>query len=571
MLRELRVKNFAIIDFLNIEFSPGLIIFTGETGAGKSIIIEALSLTLGSRVSPDDIRSGEEKGYVEALFDVSKEPFLKKRLKELGLEIENGELIFKRIFSSSAKSKSYINNHLVTQNLLTEAGKRLVDIHGQHQHQTLLHPENHIDIIDSYGKLLGKRDKLADGYHEYLGLKKELSDLKRKSRERLQREDLIRFQIKEIDEAGINSGEDAKLKEEKNILAHSEKLFEGSKECYNLLYAEEGSVIERLGRIINNLQKMAEIDKSLKDLLKDGENSLVQLEELSTVLRDYEKSLEFNPERLEEIDDRLALLNSLKRKYGSTIEEILEHRKSLDKELSSMAHTDQRIEEIKERLGNLEDKLRTKALELSKERRTFAKKIEQEVKKELKELSMNTVGFRVSFSQEKDEEGFIEWEKEKVRLFENGIDSIEFLFSPNVGEELRPLSKIASGGELSRIMLALKGILSRDDNIPIMIFDEVDSGIGGKIAEIVGAKLKKVSRGHQVFCITHLPQIASQGNHHFKVEKEVQNKRTVARIAELGKKEKIEEIARMSGGKEITETTRKYARELLDTSKNKSL
>lgn len=565
MLRELRIKNFAIIDFLNIEFSPGLIIFTGETGAGKSIIIEALSLTLGGRVSPDDIRSGEEKGYVEALFDISNDSLLKKRLKELGIEAEDGELIFKRVFSSSGKSKSYINNNLATLNLLSDIGKRLVDIHGQHQHQTLLYPENHIDIIDSYGKLLEKRDKLSERYHEYQRLKKELEELTRKSRERLQREDLIRFQIKEIDEAGINPGEDTQLKEEKNILAHSERLFEGSRQCYDLLYAEEGSVIERLGRIMSNLQEMAEIDKSLKDLLKDGESSLVQLEELSTVLRDYEKSLEFNPGRLAEIDDRLALLSSLKRKYGSTIEEILEYRKSLDRELDSIVDSDERIGEIKERLKTLENELGADALKLSRERRNVAQKIEAEVKKELKELSMNSVGFLVRFCHERDEEGFIQWEKERVRLSEKGIDNIEFLFSPNVGEELRPLSKIVSGGELSRIMLALKSILSRDDNIPVMIFDEVDSGIGGKTAEIVGAKLKKVSREHQVFCITHLPQIASQGDHHFKVEKGIQNKRTVARIGELNQKEKVEEIARMSGGKEITETTRKYAKELLDT------
>ncbi|HUU50790.1 MAG TPA: DNA repair protein RecN [Nitrospinota bacterium] len=564
MLRELRIKNFAIIDLLNIEFDPGLIIFTGETGAGKSIIVEALGLTLGSKISPDDIRSGEDKGYVEALFDITKEAPLKKRLEEIGIQTEDGELILKKTFSSSGKSKSYINNNLVTLTVLSEVGKRLVDFHGQHHHQTLLHQENHIDIIDSYGKLLSRRDKLTQDYIQYCKLKRELDHLAKDNRERIQREDLIRFQMKEIDEAGLKTGEDTRLKEEKNILANSEKLYESSQELYELLYSSEGSIIEQLGKITNILHKMVDIDKSLKDALKDGENNLVQLEELSRTLKDYEKSLEFNPERLTELDDRLALINSLRRKYGSTIEEILRYRESLDEELDRIVHHDQKIFEIKKRLKELEDELRKAALKLSRERRKIALKIEGEVKKELKELGMDRVAFRVRFSHSLDEDSFIKWEGNSVSLKEKGIDNIEFLFSPNLGEELRPLSKIASGGEISRMMLALKSILTRDDNIPIMVFDEVDSGIGGRIAEIVGLKLKKVSRGHQVFCITHLPQIASQGDYHFKVTKEIQNKRTIATIKELTSREKVEEIARMSGGKKITETTRKYAKELLD-------
>lgn len=432
MLRELRIKNFAIIDFLNIEFDPGLIIFTGETGAGKSIIVEALSLTLGSRTSPDDIRSGEDKGYVETLFDISKEVLIKKRLEEIGIQSEDEELILKRTFSSSGKSKSYINNNLVTLTVLSEVGKRLVDFHGQHHHQTLLHQENHIDIIDSHGKLLSKRDILTQDYIQYCKLKKELDHLTTNDRERIQREDLIRFQMKEIDEAGLKIGEDKRVKEEKNILANSEKLYESSQELYHLLYSSEGSVIEQLGKIINTLQKMAEIDKSLKDTLKEGENNLVQLEELSMTLKDYEKSLEFNPERLAELDDRLALINSLKRKYGSTIEEILRYRESLDKELDSIINHDQKIEEISNRLKELESELRRAALKLSRERRKIALKIEGEVKKELKELGMDRVGFRVRFSHSSDEDGFVQWEGNSVSLREKGIDNIEFLFSPNL-------------------------------------------------------------------------------------------------------------------------------------------
>jgi DNA repair protein RecN (Recombination protein N) len=563
MLKELIVRNFAIIDFLDATFKPGLIIFTGETGAGKSIIIEALSLALGSRISPEDLRSGEGEGHVEALFDMGLEA-LRKKLEEHGIEAEEEELIIKRVFSSSGKSKAYINNNLVTLSVLSEIGKMLVDIHGQHQHQTLLHPENHIDIIDSYGKLLDRREGFRRKYFEYNELKNELSRLARNQRERIQKEDLIRFQIKEIDDAGLQPDEDRQLKEEKNILANAEQLFESTKECYENLYAAEGSVIEKLGRVVSILQKMSGIDPSLKENLKEGEGSLVQLEELARSLTGYEKSLEFDPGRLQAIDDRLDLLNTLKRKYGPTPEDISRFRDEIERELDGIVHYDERMKEIGNRLKEIEDDLKQEALFLSKERKEAAKKIETEVKKELKELAMGAVRFEVGFSHMPDEEGFIEAEGKKVALKDKGIDIVEFLFSPNVGEELRPLSRIASGGELSRTMLALKGILSRSDNIPVMIFDEVDAGIGGKTAEIVGLKLRRISKGHQVFCITHLPQIACQGDHHFKVEKVVKDKRTVATIRELGAKEKVEEIARMSGGKEITETTRKYARELLE-------
>lgn len=564
MLKQLRTKNFAIIDLLDVAFEDGLLIFTGETGAGKSIIIEALSLALGSRVSPDDLRSGEESGYVEALFDCEGLDAVKTQLEEYGIENQGEELILKRVFSSSGKSKAYINNNLVTLSALTEIGKKLVDIHGQHQHQTLLHPENHIDIIDAYGKLLEKRDRLGQDFSTYHERKKELEKLSTDERERAQREDLIRFQMKEIDEADLKEEEDATLKEEKNILLNSELLFENTRECYDLIYSSEGSVIEKLGKIIQTFYKMAEIDPALTNTLKEGESSMAQLEELSRTLLDYEKSLEFNPERLQEIDDRLDLINTLKRKYGPTIGDVLKLREELDRELDTIMHHDERIQEIGKELKGLEDTLKKNALELSERRAETAKKIESEVKKELKELGMGSVRFQVGFGSFPDDEGFIERDGKKVGLRDKGIDNIEFLFSPNVGEELKPLSKIASGGELSRMMLALKGILSKSDNIPVMVFDEVDAGIGGRIAEIVGLKLKKISRGHQVFCITHLPQIACQGDSHFRVTKEVAGKRTVARIKELEKKEKIEEIARMSGGKEITETTRKYAKELLD-------
>jgi len=473
-------------------------------------------------------------------------------------------MIIKRTFSSSGKSKAYINNNLVTLSVLSDIGKMLVDIHGQHQHQTLLHPENHIDIIDSYGKLLDRREEFRRKYIEYNELKSELVRLAGNQRERIQKEDLIRFQIKEIDDAGLKPDEDTALKEEKNILANAEQLFESARECYEDLYAAEGSVVEKLGRIVSILQKMSAIDPSLQENLREGESGLVQLEELARSLTHYEKSLEFDPGRLQEIDDRLDLINSLKRKYGPTLEDVSLFRDGIEKDLDNIVHYDERMKEIENRLKVIENGLRQEALFLSKKRKEAAEKIETEVKKELKELAMGAVRFEVGFSRIPDEEGFIEAEGKKVALKEKGTDTVEFLFSPNVGEELRPLSKIASGGELSRTMLALKGILSRSDNIPVMIFDEVDSGIGGKTAEIVGLKLKRISKGHQVFCITHLPQIACQGDHHFKVEKAVKDKRTVATIRELGAKEKVEEIARMSGGKEITETTRKYARELLE-------
>ncbi len=562
MLQEIRITNFAIIENLAIEFHSGLNVLTGETGAGKSIIIDALNLILGGRADTDTIRSGASTATVEACLKLDDSKTL-SLIADLGIEVEAGQVIIKRIISNSDKNRTYLNNSNLTVAALSKIGDRLIDIHGQHDHQSLLHPETHVDLLDHYGKLLTDRDAFAEQHTAYQKTVQTLAQMQTNQGERLQRQDLLNFQIGEIDQAGLSVGEDDELKNEKNKLNHAEKLHQSVQNALDLLADTDGSALELLGRVDRELQGLPEIDPALETQAQRGQTAYLEAQELAEELRDYQRTIEFNPARLEEIEDRLAEINGLKRKYGNDIATILEYRETIGSELEALSLGEESMDALKAEIETRQKELAKLAVDLAKKREQAAEKLKKDVEKELRDLSMKHVQFGMRFEYEPDPEGFTTYKNKKTRTHANGIGEIEFLFSPNPGEELRPLAKIASGGEISRVMLALKSILNDQDPVPVMVFDEVDSGISGGVAEKVGNKLKKISQHKQIFCITHLPQIAGMADSHYRVHKTVSGKRTRSTIIEMDYEHRVEEIARMSGGEKITETTLKHAREMI--------
>ncbi len=562
MLKELKIYNYAIIENLSVEFHPGFNTFTGETGAGKSIIIEALNLVLGGRGDPDSIRSAEKSATVEALFEV-KDPKTLQMVRDLGIEVDQGQVIIRRVLSKSSKTRSYLNDNNITLAALSRLGNRLVDIHGQHHHQALLHSENHVEWLDLFGKLTDDKNRFKSQFDEYHSKVQNLKKLELSENERLQRQDLLNFQIQEIDQINPVIGEDEELTAGRNRLRHGEKLTQSLKRLQEILSDSEGSIVDRLGIANNELESLIEIDPSLEKQAERGRTSYFEIQELAEELRDYSRSLEFSPTRLEEIEDRLAELNGLKRKYGNDIAAILEHREKIGAELDTISGGQEKIDELKTELEELGSILSALSTDLADKREQAAKRMQKIVEKELRDLSMNQARFAVNFQYPPDPDSFAVYKNKKVKVSLNGIGASEFFFSSNPGEELRPLAKIASGGELSRVMLALKSILNDQEATPTMIFDEVDSGISGKVAEQVGVKLKKIAKEKQVFSITHLPQIAGMASAHYLVHKAVKGKRTQTMILELDYEHRVEEIARMSGGEKISATTLRHAKEMI--------
>lgn len=551
MLKELKIKNLAIIENLTVRFDRGLNILSGETGAGKSIIVDALGLALGDRAQSDLIKSGEKEATVQAYFEM--EDY--KSFPDIGIDISEG-LVLRRTLSSGGKSRAYINDSMVTLQTLSEIGKSLVDIHSQHEHQSLLTSEKQRMLLDSYGKLDPEKEKVASFFSEVQTLKTEYNELKGKIKERAHRLDLLKFQINEINTAALGSGEKETLEEEKKILANMNKLIEWTETAYSLLYDSEGSCTERLSKVTAQLREICSIDGSMEDTLKMLESAKPLIEDASINLREYRDRYDFEPGRLETVEDRLELIKRLEKKYGDGVEAILKYRDDAEEELKGLEFSDERLAELEEELISREKNLLEAAQTLSEKRKKTARKIEELIENILKELAIGKAEFRIDIRQETGDDG-------RYKISSHGIDRIEFLFSANPGEQLKPLSKIISGGELSRVMLALKSILADVDNVPVLIFDEVDAGIGGKTAESVGKKLDMISEKHQLLCITHLPQIASFGDFHMKIEKRNKNNKVYVEVKELYGKERQDEIARMLSGK-ITEISLKHAGELLE-------
>jgi len=557
MLMELRIKNLAIIDELDITFSRGFNVLTGETGAGKSIILNAVHLLLGDKATEELIRSSEEEASIEALFDISGNKGVQGKIREkIPKAAESGEddaLLIRRLISRSGRGRTFINGNLATLGMLSEIGEELLTIYGQHEHQTLQQVETHIDILDEFGSLLELRAVLQNRFDEFNSVSEAVRRIREEREKRLKDRELMAFQSREIETSGIQPGEEETLREEKRILTHAKKLAEFANLSEEALYGEEGSVIGRIQTILRQGRDSVEIDPSLGPLLKGLESALIQLEESALALRDYSKRVEFNPVRVEEIENRLAEIDGLKRKYGSSVREILLFKEKVDEALRSMTSDEERLTQLEQALDPLRQEVNMLAGRLSAERKKIALDLKKSVEKELSSLGMKRTTLDVHFSPNP--------------LSSKGTDRVEFLLSPNVGEEPKPLARIASGGELSRIMLAMKRILARVGGRQVLVFDEVDSGIGGAVAEVVGRKLRDLSRQHQVVCVTHLPQIASFADTHHSVRKEVKGGRTVTQVDRLEKAAVVDEIARMMGGVTVTEKTRAHAKEMIDNAK----
>jgi DNA repair protein RecN (Recombination protein N) len=557
MLIELRIKNFAIIDELNLSFSKGFNILTGETGAGKSIILNAVQLLLGDKAIEELIRSSEEEASVEALFDISENRGVKEKIKEKGQRLhgmgEEDSLLVRRVISRTGRGKAFINGSLATLGMLSEVGEELLSIYGQHEHQSLQRVETHVDILDEFGGLLNLRKEFQELFQKFATLSEEVKRIREEKEKRARERELMAFQSREIEGAGVRIGEEEALKDERRVLAHAKKLTDFANASEEMLYSNEGSAIERIQSILTQGRDVVAIDPSLSQPLKSLEGALIQLEEVAIALRDYSKRIEVNPMRIEEIEGRLEEIDRLKRKYGATEEEILRFKERVDEALKSFTSDEERLSQLESGLGPLREEMTTLAKRLSKERKRVASELKRSVEKELASLGMKKTTFEVRI--------------EDMSLSPKGTDRVEFLISPNVGEEVKPLAKIASGGELSRIMLAIKRILAKVGGTQVLVFDEVDAGIGGAIAEVVGRKLRELSRHHQVICVTHLPQIACFADKHHSVKKEVRAGRTVTVVDPLEKEAIVDEVARMLGGVKVTEKTRAHAKEMIENAR----
>lgn len=553
MLAELTIRNFAIIDALNVSFSAGLNILTGETGAGKSIIMGAVSLLLGDRASIDMIRSAEDTATVEALFHLQDGDGLRDKLAAWGMG-GNEELLVRRVISRSGKNRVYINGNLANLTMLAELGESLINICGQHEHQLLLKEENHIDILDAFGENMGLRGDYEALYGRFQSLKEQRRSLEAVNRRREEREDFLRFQIREIEEAELLSGEDIILAEEKAVLMNVQKLMERAAAAHDILYGRERSLLEELKGVIAAIGDIKKIDSRLKIKEPDLEDSYYRLEDAAYVLRDYAGELSFDGGRLEHIEDRIELIHKLKRKHGPTLAEVIEKKMDLEEELKGIVSIGEALEEIDVTIKDVYKDMKKKARELSEARHAAARRLKKDIEREIHALRMKAAIFEVVFKEE---------DKSGNSFTPKGMDRIEFHLSANPGEIPKPLQRVASGGELSRVILAMKHVLARTGSVGTMVFDEVDSGIGGATAEIVGKKIKDVAGRHQVLCITHLPQIACFGDRHYLVTKAIAGDRTLTTVRVLSDEERIEEITRMLSGLEMTDTTRSHAREML--------
>ncbi|MBI3810711.1 MAG: DNA repair protein RecN [Nitrospirae bacterium] len=555
MLRELRIQNFAIIDRLEIQFHEQLNALTGETGSGKSIIVDSVDLLLGGRASSEQIRTGCDEAVLEAAFQVPAAGLIADQLHEMDLPLEKGDdLIIRRVLTRAGKSRAQVNGRLVTITQLQQLGNLLVDIHGQHEHQSLLKPEQQLYLLDAFGKLLHLREDCHLAYRAFQKVRDELVELTIRERDRFQQEDLLKFQVQEIGSAQLTPGEDARLEQERNILSNAERLAVLADEAYQGLYSSDGAILSQLSRVESLIAELVRTDDRMKDLTEYGSGATAQLQEIAGRLRDYKEGIEYDPKRLEQIEDRLHLIASLKKKYAPVIEGILTFHQKAQDDLATLSSRDERLKTLQSALGQGRSKCADLAERLTKERMRAARSLEKKVENELAQLKMGRTTFEIRIDTQAGMDAF----------GPTGADAVEFLVAPNAGEALKPLARIASGGELSRIMLSLKSILAAVDRVPTLIFDEVDAGIGGGVAEVVGQRLKELARHRQVLCVTHLAQIASQAATHFTVEKMMSDGRTVTKVKRLEKKDRVEEIARMLGGRELTATAFKHAREMLD-------
>jgi DNA repair protein RecN (Recombination protein N) len=563
MLQKLHIKNFVLIEDQEIDFGVGLNILTGETGAGKSIIIDAISAILGAKVTTDKIRTGCDRAVIDSIFDISKLSIVKDMLHDSGLEADEEFVSIKRELYANGKGRCFINSTQVPVAKLKEIGDYLLTIHGQNEHVTMAKTSAHRELLDAYAENEYLLRKVESLYHELASLKEKILSSEMDEKERNRRIEYLSYAINEITEANLTPNEEEELKEESQILSNAENLFEKMNSASALLKADRGALVQ-LEKIEQFMTQAAEIDPDISDELERFRTALYSLEDTGAFLRGYEESIDFSPERLNEIEERLSLISMLKKKYGNSIDEILSFLENAENELDSIQNIDAEREMLQDSYRKLVELTRDAALELSSERKEAAVHLEREVMAELEDLNMKGTLFKIFISQDIDDNGEIESGGKTYALYVHGLDKIEFMLAANQGESMSPLRKAASGGEMSRIMLAIKKVLLDRDIVDSLIFDEVDSGISGKTAEQVGLKLKSLSAERQVFVITHLPSIAAMSDNHFIVKKTIENDRTITQVISLGEKDKRHEIARMMAGENVTDTTLKQAEELIN-------
>lgn len=555
MLQELSIKDFAIIDEIQISFQPKMTVLTGETGAGKSIIIDALGLLAGGRGSTEFIRKGEKKAIIQGLFTLPREANTYNILEEYGIDSEDGQIILQRDLYRGGRNICRINGMMVNLATLRKVGETLIDIHGQNEHQELMKPENHIDLLDEYDKKTSQlRNQYQVVYQNYRKLKLSMEKKEADEKAWVQRLDMLNFQVKEIEEAGLKINEEDELVEEKNKLDNFQAIHDALELSYQILSGEKIDVVGNLGNAMNELSDVSDLSENLQEINTKISDAFYSLEDAARDISDELDSMEWNGERLNEIEERLELIHQLKRKYGDTIEDILHYHSRIEKELREMENAEQNSEKQERQLSEALEKVKELAIKLSKQRKKSAKKLEKMIHEQLSALYMDKAVFEVKCLN-------------NSKLYSKGIDKVEFYIQTNPGEEMGPLAKIASGGELSRIMLALKTIFSQKMGVTSIIFDEVDTGVSGRVAQAIAEKISQISNNSQVLCITHLPQVAAIADNHYYISKSVNDGRTETSLKELDEKQKIREIARMLSGSEITELTLKHAEELIKMSK----
>jgi DNA repair protein RecN (Recombination protein N) len=563
MLQELSIKNFAIIDDLRIRFSDGLIVLSGETGSGKSIIINAVNLLLGSRASAQLIRTGAEQAELEALFQVAPNSRAARRMQQQDFDPAEG-LLIRRIISRNDRHRVYINGRISTMQVLKEMTQNLASISGQHAHQGLLREDRQLLIIDQFGELLPIRRRVKAYHQQIAPLVIELESLMTLKNKQSDHMDLLQFQQKEILAAGITPGEDAKLEQEAQMLKHAETLYECVHNSLETLYDAPGAVVEKLMEVSKDISRIVSIDATLKDQATALNDAAFALEALVDDLRSYSEHIQMDEKRLETVEARLDALNKLKRKHGGSLDAVLARGEAIQTELQTVENLSDQIAGVEKALSELQEKASNACEELSAKRHTAAEQLCKKAEKELASLKMETTTFSVMFDSvaaDRQANPYLVWQNRLMT--ESGMDRAAFMIAPNVGEALKPMADIASGGELSRIVLALKVILAGTESVETIVFDEVDAGIGGEVAAVVGKKLNQLSKTHQVICITHLPQIAKFARHHFRIDKKIRAGRTTATIEQLDSESRIQEIARMLGGEKITAKTLAHAKELV--------
>jgi DNA repair protein RecN (Recombination protein N) len=566
MLSELHIENFAIINRLDLRFNPGLNIFTGETGAGKSIIIDAVEAILGGRADVTMVRAEAEKAIVEANFEVS--PAANQAIHDLlereGLLENNQTLTLGREIRSNGRSVARVNGRSVSVHILSELGESLVDVHGQSEHLSLLHVRQHLGLLDSYARVEKELEEYQETYHRLVQLRKKLASLHQAEADAARQIDILKYQIDEIETAHLRKDEEEELRSERTRLANAEGIASAAQEVLHIL--DEGTpelpgVSDLIGQVTSLLHNLSRLDPSQEKLASRAQNTLEELSDISSELHDYLETVEFNPKRLDLVEDRINLIQNLKRKYGKDIPSVLLFVEQAKIQLDSVEHVSESIEELEREEEGLLARLGMVGEDLSMKRHAAASQLENAVEAELNDLSMAGAKFKVDFSDRLSPDGVRLSDGRRVDFDATGLERVEFLVAPNPGEGLKPLVKIASGGETSRLMLAIKNVLAHADKVPTLIFDEIDQGIGGRVGSVVGRKLWELARQHQVLCVTHLAQLAAFGEQHLRVLKQIQDGRTETQVEDLGGEERLVELAQMMGG--VSEGTRQSARELM--------